>query len=78
MHLAAATQTPQVILFGPTNPFHWRPLESTALILQGEASTALTRFSPVRPRLPMSLISTQAVIGAMDSLLSSHAATQSS
>ena len=78
MHLAAAMQTPEVVLFGPTNPFHWRPLESTALILQGEGSTALTRFSPARPRLPMSLISTEAVIDAMDSLLSSHATTQSS
>src|SRR5262249_4773019 len=78
MHLAAAMQTPQVVLFGPTNPFHWRPLESTALILQGEGSAALTRFSPARPRLPMSLISTEAVIDAMDSLLSSHATTQSS
>jgi ADP-heptose:LPS heptosyltransferase len=23
MHHAAATRTPQVVLFGPTNPFHW-------------------------------------------------------
>jgi heptosyltransferase III len=78
MHLAAAMQTPQVILFGPTNPFHWRPLESTALILQGEATTALTQFPAVRLRLPMSQISTEAVIGAMDSLLSPHAATLTS
>ena len=27
-HLAAAMQTPQVVLYGPTNPFHWRPRES--------------------------------------------------
>jgi predicted lipopolysaccharide heptosyltransferase III len=71
MHLAAATRTPQVVLFGPTNPFHWRPRESSALILQGESRTPLTEFSPVRARLPMSQISTEAVIGAMDSLLSS-------
>jgi ADP-heptose:LPS heptosyltransferase len=25
MHLAAAFGRPQVVLFGPTNPFHWRP-----------------------------------------------------
>jgi len=78
MHLAAATQTPQVILFGPTNPFHWRPRESPALILQGESTAPLTEFSAVRPRLPMGQISTDAVIGAIDSLLSSHAAAQSS
>ena len=74
MHLAAATHTPQVILFGPTNPFHWRPKESPALILQGETARADTlSFLPVQPRLPMSQISTEAVISAMDSLLSRHA-----
>jgi len=78
MHLAAATQTPQVILFGPTNPFHWRPRESPALILQGESTAPLTEFSAVRPRLPMGQISTDAVIGAMDSLLSPHATAQTS
>jgi predicted lipopolysaccharide heptosyltransferase III len=75
MHLAAATQTPQVILFGPTNPFHWRPLESPALILQGESATPLTEFSLEQPCLPMRQISTAAVIGAMDLLLSPHATT---
>jgi heptosyltransferase III len=75
MHLAAATQTPQVILFGPTNPFHWRPLESPTLILQGESPTPLTEFSPEQPCLPMRQISTAAVIGAMDLLLSPHVTT---
>jgi predicted lipopolysaccharide heptosyltransferase III len=76
MHLAAATQTPQVILFGPTNPFHWRPLDSSALILQGESASPLTEFSPEQPCLPMRQISTAAVIGAMDLLLSPHATTR--
>src|SRR6266513_4537042 len=76
MHLARATGPPQVILFGPTNPFHWRPRESPALILQGKSAAPLTEFSPVRPHFPMSQISTEAVIGAMDSLLSLHAAAQ--
>lgn len=73
MHLAAATHTPQVILFGPTNPFHWRPRESPALILQGESASPLTEFSPEQPSLPMRQISTAAVISAMDLLLSPHA-----
>jgi heptosyltransferase III len=76
MHLAAATHTPQVILFGPTNPFHWRPRESPALILQGKPREPVTEFSPVQPRLPMSQISTEAVISAMDVLLSQHAAAR--
>ncbi|HMH44674.1 MAG TPA: glycosyltransferase family 9 protein, partial [Pyrinomonadaceae bacterium] len=78
MHLAAATHTPQVILFGPTNPFHWRPRESQALILQGKTPEPVTEFSPVQPRLPMSQISTEAVIRAMDSLLSRHATARTS
>jgi predicted lipopolysaccharide heptosyltransferase III len=78
VHLAAATRTPQVILFGPTNPFHWRPRESPALILHGNSPEPVTEFDPVQPRLPMSQISTEAVISAMDSLLSQHAAARTS
>jgi len=78
MHLAAATHTPQVILFGPTNPFHWRPTDSPAVILHGKSRAPVTEFAPVRPRLPMSEISTGAVISAMDSLLPRRAAAHSS
>ena len=78
MHLAAATRTPQVILFGPTNPFHWRPRESRALILQGETPEPVTEFSPIQPRLPMTQISTEAVFSAMDFVLSQHAAARTS
>jgi predicted lipopolysaccharide heptosyltransferase III len=78
MHLAAATRTPQVVLFGPTNPFHWRPRESPAHILQGTSAVPVTEFSSVQPRFAMSQISTGTVISAMDSLLSLRAAAQSS
>jgi predicted lipopolysaccharide heptosyltransferase III len=73
MHLASASRTPQVILFGPTNPFHWRPRESPALILQGTSTSPFTEFVPKQPRLPMNQISTQGVIGAMETLLSAPA-----
>jgi ADP-heptose:LPS heptosyltransferase len=78
VHFAAASHTPQVILFGPTNPFHWRPTDSPALILHGKSGAPVTEFAPVRPRLPMSEISTDGVISAMDSLLSQHAAARTS
>jgi ADP-heptose:LPS heptosyltransferase len=78
MHLAAATHTPQVILFGPTNPFHWRPRESPALILQGKSGVPMTDFVPLRPRFAMSETSTESVISAMDLLLSCRAAAQTS
>lgn len=78
VHFAAAAHTPQVILFGPTNPFHWRPMHSPALILQGKSDVPVTEFAPVRPRLSMSEISTEAVISAMDSLLPRRAAAHTS
>ena len=33
MHLADAFRVPQVVLFGPTNPYHWRPRHAGARIL---------------------------------------------
>jgi ADP-heptose:LPS heptosyltransferase len=74
MHLAAALGTPQVALFGPTNPFHWRPREGAALILHGRSDVPVTEFVPTRERLPMQQISTAAVFNAMSSLLSAPAA----
>ena len=78
VHFAASTLTPQVILFGPTNPFHWRPTHSPALILHGKSGAPVADFAPVRPRFQMSEISTEAVISAMDSLLPRRAAAHSS
>jgi ADP-heptose:LPS heptosyltransferase len=74
MHLAAAMRIPQVVLFGPTNPYHWYPRDSPALILQGDSPLPVRKFVPKQPRLPMKLISTQAVIDAMNALLSAPAA----
>jgi predicted lipopolysaccharide heptosyltransferase III len=70
MHLAAATKTSQVVLFGPTNPFHWRPRQPNAILLQGKSSEPLHNFAARQDRVPMNLISTQGVIDAIDSLLS--------
>ncbi|MGE5208022.1 MAG: putative lipopolysaccharide heptosyltransferase III [Alphaproteobacteria bacterium] len=78
VHLAAAMHTPQVILFGPTNPFHWRPRESPALILQGKSGVPITDFVPIQPRFAMSDISTEAVISAMGSLLPCRATAETS
>ncbi len=69
VHLAAALQTPQVALFGPTNPLHWRPRFTPALILQAGEATPSTEFSPDAEGVPMNLISTPQVIDAMKALL---------
>ncbi len=72
-HLAAAMRTPQVVLYGPTNPFHWRPRSSPAVILQGGINEPVTDFSPDQRRGTMNQISTQQVIDAMESVLSAPA-----
>jgi predicted lipopolysaccharide heptosyltransferase III len=74
VHLAAAMRTSQVALFGPTNPFHWAPRESPALICYAGKTLRQNELAPEQPRFPMNLISTEAVIDAMKSLLSIPAA----
>jgi predicted lipopolysaccharide heptosyltransferase III len=74
MHFAAAWDTPQVVLFGPTNPFHWHPRSDSATVLLGGMEGPLTEFDPKQRAVPMNQISTEAVISAMETLLSAPAA----
>lgn len=70
VHLAAAFRTPQIALFGPTNPFHWRPRHERALVLSAAQPDApLTAYHPRMKGAPMDGISTELVIRAIDSLL---------
>ncbi len=70
VHLAAASRTPQVALFGPTNPFHWRPRHDRALVLSAARPHApLTDFHPRMKGAPMERISTELVIGAIAQLI---------
>src|SRR5436853_457340 len=66
--------TPQVVLFGPTNPFHWHPRSESALVLLGGNEGPMTEFNPKQRAVPMNQISTQTVIDAMEALLSAPAA----
>jgi predicted lipopolysaccharide heptosyltransferase III len=74
MHFAAAWGTPQVVLFGPTNPFHWHPRSQFAVVLLGEFEGPVNEFDPQQRAVPMNQISTKSVIDAMESLLSTPAA----
>lgn len=74
MHFAAAWNIPQVVLFGPTNPFHWHPRSDNAIVLHGESGLPVTEFNPKQRAVSMNQISTEAVIGAMETLLSAPAA----
>jgi predicted lipopolysaccharide heptosyltransferase III len=69
VHIAAATQTPQVALYGPTNPHHWRPRFTPAVILQAGNARPLKQFTPFQQPAAMNLISTEQVIDAMEALL---------
>ena len=69
VHLASAMGTPQVALFGPTNPFHWRPRTSVAAILTADSPVPIEQFSPTTARTAMNGISTQQVIDAIDAVL---------
>ena len=74
MHLAGALGTPQIVLFGPTNPFHWHPRGSPSVILQAGQAHPSRDFLPKQTRHPMKEISTKQVIDGMQSLLSTPAA----
>ena len=65
MHLAAAARVPCIVLFGPTNPFHWRPRHATARVLQaGHGDEPVDEFAPVSPAGAMDLIAVRAVVAA--------------
>jgi ADP-heptose:LPS heptosyltransferase len=68
MHLASAFGTPQVALFGPTNPFHWRPRQERAVVIQAQGPVGPPEFRPQHPGGPMTEISTQQVIDAIVAL----------
>lgn len=40
MHISAAIGTPTVAIFGPTSPWHWKPLNPVAAILEPEGDDA--------------------------------------
>ncbi len=69
MHLASAFGTPQVALFGPTNPFHWRPRHERAVVVQAGVPETGAPLKPHHDAAPMEELSTQQVIGAIKSLL---------
>ena len=68
MHLAAMARRPQVALFGPTNPFHWRPRHAGASVLLAGGAPA-DSVGPRHVAAPMDALSTAVVLAAIDGAL---------
>jgi ADP-heptose:LPS heptosyltransferase len=66
MHLADAMRTPCLALFGPTNPYHWRPRHARCVILR--ARTPMP-FTPRQEGGPMREISAASVVEGVRDLL---------
>lgn len=73
MHLAAAFEKPQIVLFGPTNPYHWRPLHKQARVILAGHDKALreVEFETKIPEFSMSLITEKQVIKVLNEQLGS-------
>ena len=69
-HVAAVFGCPELVLFGPTNPFHWRPRQPLGCVLRAGSEVPYCPVDPREPGRSMSDLSTQTVISAMESLLS--------
>ncbi len=67
MHLADAMKTPCVALFGPTNPYHWRPRHTKSVVLR--AGTAMP-FTSRQHGGPMRELTVASAIDAVREVLS--------
>ncbi len=76
MHLASAFEVPQVVLFGPTNPYHWRPRHPDARILLAGHDGVMTEadYTMRLEERSMDAISAAQVIDAIASLPAGGAA----
>lgn len=66
MHLADAFSVPGVALFGPTNPFHWRPRNPRSAVVRADTEAP---FTPDQKGGPMSHIAVPAVLKAIETVL---------
>jgi ADP-heptose:LPS heptosyltransferase len=70
VHFADALGRPVVALFGPTNPFHWRPRRASARLV---TAAGIPEITPGYPKAPMADIRAEPVCAAIRELLESAA-----
>jgi len=69
VHIAAVSERPQIVLFGPTNPFHWRPRHAKGVVISAaQPGEPLTVFDPKMKGAAMDAIPIQTVLAAVDGL----------
>jgi ADP-heptose:LPS heptosyltransferase len=68
-HAAAAFGRPQVVLFGPTNPYHWHPTHSRSRVVRAGFGPDYEPRNPRENGEPMTALSTGTVIDAIESVL---------
>lgn len=69
MHLASLFAKPQVALFGPTNPFHWRARHRQSRVLTPFSDAPVQDFVPKMKKGKMEDISTVRVTATLDALI---------
>ncbi len=70
VHLASAFRQPQIALFGPTNPFHWRPRHERAVVISAvQPDAPLHGFLPKMGGAAMERIPATTVIRSIEHLL---------
>ena len=68
-HVASVFARPEVVLFGPTNPFHWHPQHGRSRVVRAGFGPDYEPQNPREPGGPMTELSTNTVIDAIESVL---------
>ena len=67
-HVASAFRLPELVLFGPTNPFHWHPMHGTSVVVRAGLGDPLEQFEPRQKGFAMSELSTETVIRGIETV----------
>ena len=68
-HVASAFKCPQVVLFGPTNPYHWHPTHARSRVVRAGFGSDYEPQNPRENGQRMTELSTSTVIDAIEGVL---------